>query len=310
MARKGAGAEEGEAPAPIPAAGGATAPTGAAQGEHPIPQSLGEREMRLIYDFTSRMVSQFRLFIKTVAVFGSFARGDITEKGDIDILVIVDDGSLELRGEVKRLFDTEMQRIIDSEHSPLRFHVNTLPLSEFWDGVRTSDPILLNIVREGLPIFDRGFFVPFKRLLEQGKIRPTTESIFLCLDNADAHLVRHQEFLIKSVNELYWAAIDAVHAALMSERHVPPDPKEAARLLRSHLVAPGLVDERYAVIMDELYRVMKRINHGELTRLSGDEVDSYAASVNDLVAHLKQFVREREAEGLAKIERLKSKKGG
>ena len=309
MARKGAGTGK-------KTKGGKKAPTpmgiheGAEQGTATIPQALGEREMRLIYDFTAKMVQQFRLFIKTVAVFGSFARGDIGGKGDIDILILVDDGALELRGEVKKLYNQEMQRIIRSEHSPLKFHVNTVPLSEFWDGIRIADPILLNIVREGLPIFDRGFFVPVKKLMEQGKIRPTTESMFLCLDNADMHLVRHQDFLLKSANELYWAAIDSVHAALMSVRVVPPDPKEAARMLREHLVRPGYVDERYAVIMDEIYRIMKMIDHGELKHISGEDVDSYASSVKDLTAHLKQFVRDREAATLKKIERLKSMDGG
>ena len=259
-----------------------------------MPQSLGEKEMRLIYDFTAKMVREFKLFIKSVVVFGSFARGDITPEGDIDILIIVDDGKIELQGEVKKFYETELKKIIFEEHSPMKFHVNTVVLSESWDGIRIGDPILLNIIREGLPIFDRGFFVPLKKLVEKGKVRPTIEAIYLCLDNADVHLLRAREFLLKSVSELYWAAIDYVNAAVMTKKMVPADPKHAANLLRRFFADEYKLSEDDIKFFEKLYSLMKKIGRGDLNDITGKEIDDLREKTMKFIERMKHIVIEEE----------------
>ena len=153
-----------------------------------------------------------------------------------------------------------------------------------------GDPILLNIIREGLPIFDRGFFVPVKKLLEQGKIRPSIEAVYLSLDNADVHLLRCNEFKLKAATEIYWAVIDCVNAALMSEKKIPADPKHASKLLRETYLSDGRLSEEDIQFMDDIYKLMKKIARGEITDIPGGEVDVLREKADTFIRKLRDIV--------------------
>ena len=54
---------------------------------------------------------------------------------------------------------------------------NIYLLTEFWEGVKDANPIFYTFLRDGVPLYDRGGFLPWKLLLRMGKIKPTPESI-------------------------------------------------------------------------------------------------------------------------------------
>jgi 1,4-alpha-glucan branching enzyme len=86
-------------------------------------------------------------------------------------------------------------------------HVQMATLTEFMDGVRRGDPIIFNFVRNGVPIFDIGFFQPLKKLLFMGaELAQWSEWSH---DNSlDWHLLNYQRHTeiqrwVKALNNLY-----------------------------------------------------------------------------------------------------------
>jgi predicted nucleotidyltransferase len=134
-------------------------------------------ELDLVYSFTNRLYKEFGDFIKAVVLFGSAAKSpEKKDKGDIDILVVVDDASMRLTADVAEAYRIIVEKLI-IEISP-RIHLTTLKLTTFWEYVRAGDPVGMNILRDGVPILDTGFFRPLQILLQQGRIRPSPESVW------------------------------------------------------------------------------------------------------------------------------------
>lgn len=262
--------------------------------EGTIGSSVIENEIQIIYDFTTKVLKEFGTFIKTVAVYGSFVRHQLEYKSDIDIMILVDDASVTLTPQVMDYYEKELSKLLAKEGSPLKFHVNTLTLSEFWDGIRMGDPVIINIVRDGVPIADAGFFAPVKLLLEKGKIRPTDEAVDFTMSRAYLHLIQFNRLMMDAANELYWAVTDAGHAALMKEGLVPPTPRDVAIMLKDKLVKKGKMDAKDIKLVNDLYDLMKKITHGEINMVKGDHLDKLDGEVKKYLDKVRRIIVYKE----------------
>ena len=52
------------------------------------------------------------------------------------------------------------------EKVSLKLHVTSMTFTSFWEHARVGDPILVNILRDGIALHDRGFFDPLQRILK------------------------------------------------------------------------------------------------------------------------------------------------
>src|SRR3989344_5497979 len=64
------------------------------------------------------------------------------------------------------------------------FHVQTYILTDFWDAVKDAHPVMFTFLRDGVPLYDRGLFMPWKLLLQMGRIKPSPEAIDMQMDVA------------------------------------------------------------------------------------------------------------------------------
>ena len=69
---------------------------------------------------------------------------------------------------------------------------------------------------------------------------------------------------MQAVIDLYWAVVDAAHAALMKIGEVPPGPEYAADILDKKLVKPGHLEQRYSDTMKKFYRLQKQILYRQI----------------------------------------------
>ena len=180
-----------------------------------------------VYDFVSVITGKFGTFIKAVAVFGSFARKE-KESKDIDLMTIVDDSFAPLDKALYVAFQAEMNLL--TERFP-NLHLTTVTISQFWDSARRGDPMAIQVLRDGIPVFDLGFFAPLKRLLVMGKIKPTEESIALATSRAFFNMNNYIGAMFGAVNSLFWAASEVSHAAIMRYGKVPGSHWEIPKLL-------------------------------------------------------------------------------
>lgn len=245
----------------------------------------------IAYRFTNGIYKEFGDFVKAVILFGSSARKE-AEPGDIDILIIIDDVTLKLTADVAETYRIIVEKVIADVS--LKLHVTTLKFSSFWEYMRAGDPVGINILRDGIPLLDSGFFRPMQLLLQQGRIRPTAESIWTYFSRAPTTLHNSKWHLLQATLDLYWAVIDAAHAALMSLDEIPPSPEHVADMITKRLVAPGHVKKKYATIMANFYRLSKMILHREIKEIAGEEFDRYYQEAYEFVKAMKDFIEEKK----------------
>lgn len=185
-----------------------------------VSESYSKDVLDLAYNFSKRVYKEFAKFIKAIVLFGSTARKKQEGKGDVDLLIIVDDVSIIIDQEFVQAYRLIVEKIV-AEVSPAKLHVTTLKFTSFWEYVRAGDPVAVNILRDGVPIVDSGFFEPLQILLYQGRIRPSLESMWSYFNKAPITLHNSKWHIKQAVLDLYWAVIDSAHAALMKLNEVP-----------------------------------------------------------------------------------------
>lgn len=222
----------------------------------------------IAYDFATKAYKKFQEAIKSIVLFGSVTKKSTVKGSDIDILVIVDDCSIQWDQELIAWYREEMGKIVNSE----RLHINTVTLSTFWEDVREGEPAAINIIRYGQTLIDfGGFFDPLKSLLAKGRIRPTPEAIFTTLRRAPLHISRAKFDIINSIEHLYWAMVDSAHSALMAKNQIPPSPEHVGEMLDE--IFNKTLDKKYVKWYNEMYTLAHDIVHGNVKHLTGKDID-------------------------------------
>ena len=243
--------------------------------------------------FAVEIHKELGLFLKAVVLFGSALRYEkpAVSEHDIDVLMVIDDLTMILTPEVVEAYRVITERV--GANISKRFHITTMKLTSFWEYVRNGDPVIINMLREGVPLVDTGFFEPIQQLLFQGRIRPTKESIYTYYARAPNTLLSADWHVLQAVLDLYWAVIDAAHAALMHVGEVPPMPSKVAVLMEQRLVKPGLCSRKHAQTMDFFYNLSKKITHRQLQSVAGKDYDSYRRQADDFVKAMKVVLEKK-----------------
>ncbi|MEM0230608.1 MAG: nucleotidyltransferase domain-containing protein [Candidatus Woesearchaeota archaeon] len=248
-------------------------------------------ELDIAYSFAKNIYKEFGTILKAIVLFGSTARGTAKKDGDIDILLIVDDITINLTPEM-----VEAYRIITEKtviNTSNRIHVTTLKFTSFWDYVRAGDPIAINILRDGVALMDSGFFEPLQVLLKTGRIRPTPEAIYTYYGRAPRNLFSAKGHLLSATLDLYWAVIDSAHAALMHLGEIPASPEHVPELMERAMVSKRLLDRRYVETMRKFYNISKGIARREIKEISGVEFEKYLKEASDFVAQMKRIMEKK-----------------
>ncbi len=246
-----------------------------------------EEEIDLAFKFSKIILKEFSSFIKAVAVFGSAAKGKEV-KGDIDILVVVDDLTLVMTSELVQAYRIITENAV--RQISIKLHITTLKFTSFWEYVRAGDPVVVNILRDGVAIYDTGFFYPLQALLRNGRIRPSPEAMWSYFVRAPATIHNSKWHIMQATLDLYWAVIDSAHAALIKVNETPPRPEDIADMLKEKLVERGKIDKKYPQMMRRFYELSRMITHREIKEISGQEYANYLHDAEDFVDAMKRFI--------------------
>jgi uncharacterized protein (UPF0332 family) len=162
--------------------------------------------------------------------------------------------------------------------------------SDLWAGLKMRDDDILSQVRNSLVIHDTGFFQPLQDLLVTGKVRPSKESMNMYYTKASRSFKTANDHVGKAILDLYWAATDAAHAAVMTAGITPPSPSELPGIIENNLVKRNLVHRRCPEILAGIYAASKKIMHKEQLEFSGREYDHYLADTDFFLKEMKDFV--------------------
>ncbi len=239
--------------------------------------------------FSERIQAELKEFLKAVILFGSSARKQsMGLEGDIDILLVINDLTQIVNPEV-----VEAYRIITykvAANTSKRLHITTLKMTALWEYIKNGDPIAVNILRDGVPLYDTGFFEPMQVLLHQGRVRPSQESIWTYWTRAPATLLNSKWHILQASLDLYWAVIDASHAALMKMGEVPPSPAHVSEMISKILVKKRLVPAKCARTMQFFYDLSKKITHRQLQQVSGKQFDVYYREATEFCNYMEKVI--------------------
>lgn len=233
-------------------------------------------EKDIAMDFAMRIQEKFDRLVKASILFGSQAKDTSGAKSDIDVIVVVDDASVEWDLELIAWYREELGKIIAAKEYGRELHVNTIKITTWWQDLMHGDPVVLNIIRYGEPLIDLGgFFTPLKSLLEKGKIKSTPEAALVALQRAPTHLVRSKIAEMGAIEGIYWTMVDSAQAALITAGKMPPSPEHIPDFLKEAFVDTGMLQAGYVRAFKDMFEMHKNITHGKVSEVKGSEIDRW-----------------------------------
>jgi len=246
----------------------------------------------------SMVLQRFERYIVSYIAVGSLFRGD-GSSADIDVAIIIDDT------DVKRMSRAELKdklmsiiRSMGYEASANTgvkkvFHIQVYILTDFWDGIRDATPVFFTFLRDGIPLYDRGVFMPQKLLLGMGKIKPSPEAIEMHMDVGERLIDRAKGKMLGIIAEdLYYAALNPSQSALMLEGYPPSTPRETIRLMEEVFVKKeSLLTASELEPLKKVFKLFKNIEHGEVREVTGKEIDTLMNAVSDYVKKIREIVK-------------------
>ena len=261
----------------------------------------------------SMVLKRFEKYIVAYVLAGSIVRGQATKESDIDVFVVIDDT------DVKKMTRAELRDKLRAiiigmgaeagELTGIRNKINIQPyiLTDFWEMIRESNPVCFTFLRDGVPFFDRGIFMPWKQLLKMGKIKPSAEAIDIFVSSGEQTLER-VKFKLRDIaaEDFFWALSSPSQAALMLYGVPPPAPKELSGGLREVFVKKEeLMEEEYVKIWENVFQTRKEIEHGTKKEVSGKEIDKLLSDSEKYTKRLKklftQIEKVKEDEGMVHL---------
>ena len=241
-------------------------------------------------------IEKFEKYVLSYVAAGSLFRGDANPH-DIDVYVVIDDTDVkrmsraELKDKLRAIIQGMGFEAAKIGGVKASFHVQTYILTDFWDSLKDANPVIFTLLRDGVPLYDRGTFMPWKLLLKMGRIKPSPESIDMNMDIGEKLLERSKQKLLSVVGEdLYWASLNPAQAALMLYGLPPPTPKETVELLDDIFVKKEkLLEKRYVNTLEKLRGYYKDVEHGKVKNVTGKQIDELLKDVDDYLKRIRKL---------------------
>jgi len=231
--------------------------------------------------FKKELLKKYKDLVKTVFVFGSYLRDDFTKESDLDILILLDDTKMLITPEFKNRVTQDAYEIA-KKTDPLLHVQPAWTVTEFWDMVRLSHPLLHTVLRDGWALYDEGFFIPIKKLLERGKIPATIEAVEMLIASAPQKIERAKSVKLYQVTEdCYGAMLNSSQAVLMYLGKPVPDPKNTPKAVKEYLVDTKILSAKYYTMLEAVIKFRKDVEHKHVKDITGAEVDKWLAKAED-----------------------------
>lgn len=246
------------------------------------------QDLKIAQRFSEELKKELGDFMIAAIAFGSSVRRETTPESDIDVLIISDDVSFILNEPLVEGYRMMVEKLISKVSTKL--HITSMTFTSFWEYAKAGDPVVVNILRDGVALLDIGFFEPLQHLLKMGRIRPSEESVWRYFGRSPKTLLNARWHILQATLDLYWAVIDAAHAALMRKNEVPPTPEHVAEMLEKIYVKQKLLEPQYVETMRRFYRLSKMITHREIQEIKGEQFEKYYHEADEFVKRMKRLV--------------------
>ncbi|MEM4260601.1 MAG: nucleotidyltransferase domain-containing protein [Candidatus Woesearchaeota archaeon] len=248
------------------------------------------------------VLKKFERYIVSYVLAGSLVQGKATTKSDIDVFIVIDDTDVkkmtraELKDKLRAIIigmGIDAGKITGIEN---KINIQVYILTDFWENIKEANPIIFTFLRDGVPFYDRGIFMPWKQLLQMGRVKPSPEAIDMYMHTGPQILDRI-DYKLKEIamEDLFYALLTPSQAALMLYGVPPPTPKETPDIMRDIFVKKNkLLEPEYVKILETIIMTRKHLEHGEKTKVTGKELDVFILDADKYLKRLEQLFKEIE----------------
>ena len=245
----------------------------------------------------SLVLQKFDKYVVSYVMVGSFIRGDALKTSDVDVFIVINDTDvkrmprLELKERLRAMIYQYIPEAIAMAGAKINIHPQVFLLTEFWESVKDANPVIFTFIRDGIPIHDRGTFMPWKALLRMGKLKPSPESIDMFMSMGDRTVVSAKRALLNIViNDIYWGVLTPTQGLLMLYGLTPPNARETIKeMKRVFLEKEKMIGKKYVDILEKIVSIYKDFEHEKITSLKGVEVDQLIKDTEEYLKKLKEI---------------------
>ena len=181
-------------------------------------------------------------------------------------------------------------------------------LTDFWENVKDANPVMFTFIRDGIPIYDRGTFMPWKRLLQMGKLKPSPESIDMFMKTADKTKDMANRRLIDAMIDIYYGVLNPSQALLMLYGLPPPTHKETPKIMEKIFVEKEKMLKKSEIkVLEKAVKNYKDYEHDLKYKIKGSEIDQlvvdsevYIKRLKELRKQIEKTAQEKTIEGIYK----------
>ncbi|MAG01742.1 hypothetical protein CMI42_00225 [Candidatus Pacearchaeota archaeon] len=259
--------------------------------------------LRVAQIHKSLVLKKFEKYVYSYVIGGSLVRGEAIKTSDVDVYIIIDDTDvkrmprLELKDKLRNIIHSYVMQAGELAGVKNKLSPQVYLLTEFWEGVKDANPIFYTFLRDGVPIYDRGGFLPWKLLLKMGKIKPTPESIDMFMGMGDKTKDMAKRRLLDIViGDIYYGVLTPTQALLMLYGLPPTNPRETVEEVKRIFVdKEKLLDKKHWEILEEIViKYFKAYEHGKVKEVTGKEVDKLMKGSEEYLKKLKEVRTELE----------------
>ncbi|MEA3414448.1 MAG: nucleotidyltransferase domain-containing protein [Nanoarchaeota archaeon] len=250
----------------------------------------------------SLILQKFDKYVVSYVIGGSLIRGEAVKSSDIDVFVIINDTDVKRmprRELLERLRGMIYQYV--AEASQIAGVQNKLEpqiylLTDFWDAVKDAHPVMFTFIRDGVPLYDRGTFMPWKSLLRMGKLKPSPEAIDMFMSMGDQVIPRSKKTLLSDIFvNIFWGVTTPAQAILMLNGNPPPNAKkELVRDFKKEFLEKKMIEKKYIDFLEKIVNTWRDYEHEKIKEISGTEIDKLLKQTEDFLKRMKTLREEIE----------------
>jgi len=230
------------------------------------------KELESMWIHKELVLKKLDKYVVAYVLAGSVVKGHANPKSDIDSYIIIDDTDVkkmsrrELSDKLRAII-IELARGVESSDALLkrRIHPQVWLLTDYWENLKESNPVTITMLRDCIPLFDRGIFMAWKNLLDMGRIKPSNEAIGMYLETGEQMYQKANAKMLEIVMEdLCLGLLYPSQALIMHAGGKPPAPKEAVSVLKDMFVKKKILSQNDIDILDKAIKMRKKIEYGEV----------------------------------------------
>ncbi len=251
----------------------------------------------------SMVIKKFEKYILSYVLAGSLTQGRATPTSDIDVWIVIDDTDVkkmsraELKDKLRAIIIGMGIEAGEMTGIKNKLNIQVYILTDFWDSLKEANPIIFTLLRDGVPFYDRGIFMPWKQLLRMGRIKPSREAIDLFMSSGEQSINRVKlKLKDMGMEDTFYAILTPSQAALMLYGLPPPTPRETPEVMEEIFVKKEkMLEAEYVKILKDNVQLRKEIEHGTKKELSGTELDKYIKNADKYLKRIRELFKEIES---------------